>query len=405
LRKDRECEATLSFCSRSGIGLVRGHNKKYAHSPPPTERVARLPLRMTAHASIPAERLAERTLELVDIPSQSRAEGALAEHVRSLLPAPLEIVHADGDAVYARVPRAERPFVLFAGHLDTIPAGENLPGRIEGGAVIGCGASDMKAGLAVMVELARWIAVESPELALDPGFLFFPREELPLEESSLPGLFAALPELDEAKLVIVMEPTDNEIQAGCLGNLYARIIFRGQSAHSARPWQGANAIELAIEGLRPLLEVEPLALEQEGLTFSEVLSLTGIEAGIADNVVPDLCVARVNYRYAPTRTPAEAERRLRALVGEAELELTSNSPAAPVPASSPLLERLRQAGDLALEPKQAWTPVAEFAARGLDAVNFGPGAPRYAHRADERVEIAQLDRSFAVIRRFLSKEF
>ena len=359
---------------------------------------------MTAHAPIPADRLAKRTLELVDIPSQSRAESALAEHVRSLIPAPLEIVHAQGNAVYARVPRSERPFVLFAGHLDTVPAQENLPGRIEDGAVIGCGSTDMKAGLAVMIELARWIAAESPELDFDPGFLFFPREELPPEESSLPALFAALPELDEAALVIVMEPTDNEIQAGCLGNLYARVVFRGESAHSARPWQGVNAIEVAIEELRSLLEVEPLRLEQEGLTFTEVLSLTGIEAGIADNVIPDLCVARVNYRYAPTRTPEEAESRLRELVGEAELELMSNSPAARVPASSALLERLREAGDLALEPKQAWTPVAEFAARGLDAVNFGPGAPRYAHRADERVEIAQLDRSFAVIRRFLSKE-
>jgi succinyl-diaminopimelate desuccinylase len=359
---------------------------------------------MTANAPETAQVLAARALELVDIPSPSKAEAALAEHVHSLLPAPLEIVHAEGDAVYARLRRSGRPFVLFAGHLDTIPEQENLPGRIEEGAVIGCGASDMKAGLAVMIELARWIAAESPELDLDPGFLFFPREELPLEESSLPGLFAALPELDEAELVIVMEPTDNEIQAGCLGNLYARIVFRGESAHSARPWQGVNAIELALEGLRPLLEVEPLRLEQEGLTFTEVLSLTAIEAGIAANVIPDLCVAQVNYRYAPTRTPAEAESRLRELVGEAEIELTSNSPAARVPASSPLLERLRRAGDLALEPKQAWTPVAEFAERGLDAVNFGPGAPQYAHRADERVEIAQLDRSFAVIRHFLSKE-
>jgi succinyl-diaminopimelate desuccinylase len=255
-----------------------------------------------------------------------------------------------------------------------------------------------------MIELVDWIAAESPELELDPGFLFFPREELPLEESSLPGLFAALPELDEAELVVVMEPTDNEIQAGCLGNLYAQVVFRGESAHSARPWQGVNAIEVAIEGLRPLLEIEPLRLEQEGLTFTEVLSLTGIEAGVAANIVPDLCVARVNYRYAPTRTPEEAGSRLRELVGEAELEITSNAPAARVPASSALLERLREAGDLALEPKQAWTPVAEFAARGLDAVNFGPGASRYAHRADERVEIAALDRSFAVIRRFLSKE-
>jgi succinyl-diaminopimelate desuccinylase len=360
---------------------------------------------MAANSSNPAQRLAERTLELVNVPSPSGSEQALAVRVASLLSGGLELVHGDGESVYARFPRSGRPLVVFAGHLDTVPVQDNLPGQLDGGAVLGCGASDMKSGLAVMVELARWIAEEAPALEVDPGFLFFPREELPLEQSSLPGLFAALPELDEAELVIVMEPTDNEIQAGCLGNLYANAVFLGESAHSARPWLGTNAIGVAIEGLKPLFEIEPLELEQGGLAFIEVVSVTGIEAGIAANVVPDRCVARVNYRYSPARTPAEAESRLRELLaGAGELELTSNSPPAHVPASSALLERLRRAGDLALEPKQAWTPVAEFAARGLDAVNFGPGAPGFAHRADERVEVRQLERSFAVLRKFLSKE-
>jgi succinyl-diaminopimelate desuccinylase len=352
-----------------------------------------------------AERLAERTLELVDIASPSGSEQLLAEHVHSLMPAGVELVYERPDSLYARALRAGRPFVLFAGHLDTIPAQGNLPGRIEDGAVAGCGASDMKAGLAVMIELARWIGTESPALELDCGFLFFPREELPPEQSSVPGLFAALPELGEAELVVVMEPTDNEIQAGCLGNLYADVVFRGESAHSARPWQGVNAISKAIEGLRPLLELEPLELEQGGLTFTEVVSITGIESGIAANVIPDRCSCQLNYRYAPTRTPAQAEARLRELVGGAgEIEITANSAPAHVPASSALLERLRKAGNLALTPKQAWTPVAEFAERGLDAVNFGPGSTRYAHRSDERVEIAELERSFTVLRHFLCKE-
>lgn len=352
-----------------------------------------------------ASRLAQLTLELVDIRSESGDEEALAAYVSSLLPAPVEIVYSGDSAVYARPPRSGLPLVLFAGHLDTIPVQANIPGRIEDGAIVGCGASDMKAGLAVMIELARWIALEGPALAVDPAFLFFPREELSLEESSLPGLFAALPEIDESELVVVLEPTDNEIQAGCLGNLYANLVFRGESAHSARPWQGENAIERALEDLRPLIGVEPVDLPQGGLTFTEVVSLTGIEGGIAANIVPDVCTARVNFRYSPARSPAQAEERLRELVGEeVEMEVTSNSPSAPVPTSSPLLERLRLAGDLELHPKQAWTPVAEFAERELDAVNFGPGSPRYAHRADERAESLALERSFSVLRRFLEKE-
>ena len=56
-----------------------------------------------------------------------------------------------------------------------------------------------------------------------------------------------------------------------------------------------------------------------------------------------------------------------------------------------------------MQPKQAWTPVAQFAEAGLDAVNLGPGATRYAHRADERVEIAELVRTYEALRRFASR--
>jgi succinyl-diaminopimelate desuccinylase len=94
------------------------------------------------------------------------------------------------------------------------------------------------------------------------------------------------------------------------------------------------------------------------------------------------------------------EARLRELAGEAALDNLANSPPAHVAANTPLVRRLRAAGDLALEPKQAWTPVAEFAARGLDAVNFGPGATSYAHRRDERVEVAELVRSYEALARF-----
>jgi succinyl-diaminopimelate desuccinylase len=350
-----------------------------------------------------ARRLAERTLELVAVPSVSRQEVMLAKRVAALMPAELELRHAhDYSLLYRTRGRSGRPLVVLGGHLDTVPPQDNLPGRIENGEVVGLGASDMKSGLAVMVELARWIAGSAPELAFDVGFLFFPREELPTEYSALPALFEAAPELLAAELVIMLEPTANAIHAGCLGNLNADLVFRGESAHAARPWQGVNAIRRAIEGLQPLLAFEPREVVVEGLPFVEVLSVTRIEGGIAYNVIPDRCIAGLNFRYAPGTSPAEAEERLRTLIGEAgELELTGNSPSGAVAASSPLVRRLREVGELALEPKQAWTPVAEFSARGLDAVNFGPGDPRYAHRADERVAAAELERCFSVLQRFL----
>jgi succinyl-diaminopimelate desuccinylase len=339
--------------------------------------------------------LAQRTLELVNIPSPSHEEAALYEYVRGAVPLP--VVHDDGESLlYAK--RSGKPLVLLAGHTDTVPAQGNIPGRIEGGAVHGLGSTDMKGGLAVMIGLARWAA--EAELAYDLGLLFFPREEVGPDQNPLPGVFAATPVIDEAALVICLEPTDNTIQLGCLGNLNARLVFEGLAAHSARPWLGINAIAVAVEGLRGLVNLEPRDVDLHGLVFREVLSVTQIHGGIATNVIPARVECMLNFRYAPDRTPESAEARVRELVGH-DVEVLQNSPAARVAGDSALVERLRQLGPFEVEPKQAWTNVADFSGRGLDAVNFGPGSTRYAHAADERVEIAALERSYAALQRFL----
>ncbi|HZU20997.1 MAG TPA: succinyl-diaminopimelate desuccinylase [Gaiellaceae bacterium] len=338
--------------------------------------------------------LAERTLALVNIPSESGEEAELYSYITSL--GILDTAFEDGESViFAK--RSGKPLVLLAGHTDTVPSQGNLPGRIEDGAVVGLGASDMKAGLAVMLELAAW--ARDTELAYDVAFLFFPREELGPDRNPLPGVFAAAPIVDEAQLVVCLEPTDNTLQLGCLGNLDARVVYHGRSAHSARPWHGVNAIALALEGLRPVLESEPRDALVEGLVFREVMTVTQLHAGIATNVVPARAEANVNFRYAPDRSREDAERYIRELLPGAEI--AGNSPPARVAADSPLVQELRVAGGFELQPKQAWTNVADFSARGLDAVNLGPGATRYAHTVDERVEIAALERTFAALQRFL----
>jgi succinyl-diaminopimelate desuccinylase len=256
----------------------------------------------------------------------------------------------------------------------------------------------MKAGLAVMIELAR----ASLASTVDVGYLFFTREELAADESPLPAFFEACADIHDAELVVMLEPTDNQIHAGCLGNLNARLAFEGVSAHSARPWLGRNAIHRAIAALADVAALEPVDVTVEGLVFREVVSVVRLEGGIAQNVVPARATAELNYRYAPDRAPDEAEHRLRDLVRDGVVESVANSPPARVVVDTPLVRRLRRAGGFAVEPKQAWTPVADFSARGLDAVNLGPGATRYAHARDEQVEVAALDRAYAALARFLA---
>ncbi|HEX5924369.1 MAG TPA: succinyl-diaminopimelate desuccinylase, partial [Baekduia sp.] len=326
-----------------------------------------------------ADRLASRVLEIVNVPSESRSEAVLTAHVLSVLPDARDA--GDTCVLAGATARGDRPLVLLAGHLDTVPAQDNLPGRLEDGIVHGLGAADMKAALGVMVELAL---TTLPDATVDVGFVFFGREELPFGDSALTPLLVREPGLREADLVVVMEPTDNALHAGCVGNINATWTFRGTAGHSARPWLADNAIHRAGRGITALAELEPVDHEFAGLTFREVVSAVTIHGGVARNVVPDTCTVEVNMRYAPGTSAADAEAKLRALCEPyGELVIDGNAPSGAVPEGNVLVSRLIEAGGLETAPKQAWTPVAEFAAAGVDAINFGPGAPRFAHRRDE----------------------
>lgn len=347
-----------------------------------------------------ADRLAERTLALVDIPSESLHEQAVREYVRAAVPAPFGEVFA-GDEVFlwGRERRPGVPLLVLAGHYDTVPAQGNVPGRIAGGAVHGCGASDMKGGVAVAIELLRELVAREPG-PVDVSLLLFGREELPPRFNPLPALFDGCAAVHEADLAVLLEPTDLEIQAGCVGSLTARVSFSGRSGHSARPWLADNALHRAIEGLTRIVTHERREAIVSGLPFFEVVSVTRLEGGVADNVVPGSAVATLNLRYPPDRTPAEAEDLLRGLLPtDAELEVVGNSPPGAVSVEAPLVRSLRAAGDFRIEPKQAWTNVADFSARGIAAVNFGPGATRYAHTVDECVEITSLVRAYEALRK------
>jgi len=293
--------------------------------------------------------------------------------------------------------------VLLAGHVDTVAVAGAGSAAIDGDIVRGRGAADMKGGLAVMLALA-----ERGERArvVDVGYLFFGREEVPIAESALLPAFERVPALREAALAVVLEPTGNTLEVGCNGNLQARVRVRGRAAHSARPWHGDNAIHAAIQALATVVALPVRDVEVDGLVFREVVSVTTIAGGVANNVVPDLVEAHVNMRYAPGRAPDEAETWLRNQLHHprVEVEIVSNAPPGRVCLENPLVQRLRASAELDVRPKQAWTPVAEFGMAGIDAVNLGPGDPRYAHTDDEQVSAAALARTYDIVSAFLAEE-
>ena len=247
LWQHREQQPTLGLRALPELGFACGHQRKYAagrtRDGPGREIIGPgSPSSSLAAVTALADRLAERTLELVDIPSESRHEAAIRERLRSLVPAAFAAVFEGDEAfLWSRERRRDAPLLVLAGHYDTVPAQENVPGRIEDGAVHGCGASDMKGGVAVALELVRELAERDPG-PVDVALLLFGAEELPPQDNPLPALFDACPLVHEAGLAVLLEPTDLTIQAGCVGNLTARVTFHGASGHSARPWLADNAI-------------------------------------------------------------------------------------------------------------------------------------------------------------------
>ncbi len=351
--------------------------------------------------------LARLTLELCRVPSETGNEARLADAVEARCRA------AAGDAAVRRVgnsvlcdplgaaPPEGAPVLGLVGHLDTVRCAEDQAYEIRDGRVYGCGASDMKGGVAVMLALLeRWREMG----AARPVWIFYDREEGPYEENGLEAVFASgvLPPLDFA---LILEPTDGAVQLGCVGTLTARVTVRGKRAHAARPWQGENALYRAIPLLQRLQGFGRVAHPHGELVFYEVLSATQAHTDNSPNVVPDAVALNLNYRFPPGRSPAEAEEEVRRVVGaDGEVEVRDVAPAGEVFLNHPLLEPWRRAERLRLEPKQAWTDVARFTARGIPAVNFGPGETAQAHQANEWCSVASLERSYASLLRRLIRE-
>lgn len=361
-----------------------------------------------------AESLAERAEALCATPSPIGEEAELAATLeiwaKALFPAVQRVKNSivawvDGlPGSASGADAADRPLVVLAGHVDTVPVPEADRGRQprrEGGRLHGPGASDMKGGVAVMMELAE--RLPRAERFCDLALVLYAREEGPFVENELGDVLREVPALSRAALAICPEPTDNLLQLGCLGSIHATFTFAGKSAHSARPWQGENAIQKAGALLAGLYGRPPRDARSGGHVFREVLSATKIEGGRARNVVPDRCAVNLNFRFAPDKTVEAASEELRALARKhgAAIELVDVSPACPAYGDHPLVRRLLERTGVRAEPKQAWTDVARLAAQGIPAVNFGPGATSQAHQQGEWIDLAELARGYALMEKFL----
>ncbi|MGD9797504.1 MAG: succinyl-diaminopimelate desuccinylase [Acidimicrobiia bacterium] len=341
--------------------------------------------------------------ELVDVASVTGDEAALAGRLEGeLRGVPWLVVDRVGDTVVARTQLGRPARVILAGHTDTVPG---PPGaRVEGDVLHGTGSADMKAALAVQLELAR--TVDAP--VHDVTYVFYAREEGSYAGNELGVLVAERPDLLAGDVAILGEPTDGWIEAGCQGSLRVELVLGGRRAHAARPWLGENAVHRlgrVLARLEAWPERRPVI---DGCEYRESLQAVAVSGGIAANVVPDRAGLTLNHRVAPDRTLDEALDHLRAYLAPVlrdgdELAVTDRSDPAPPGLTHPIIAAFIDRNRLNVRAKVAWTDVARFAALGIPAVNYGPGDPALAHTAGEHVDRAPIERAHAALAALLTR--
>jgi len=344
------------------------------------------------------------TAALVDIPSESRHEQRIADEIEAALreqTAGFEIIRS-GNAVLARTNLGRPSRVLLAGHTDTVPAAGNLPSRLDGDELHGCGTSDMKSGDAVFLHLVATVA----EPAHDITVVMYDCEEIESSANGLGRIERDHPDWLRADVAILGEPSGGYIEAGCQGTIRVVVSVAGARSHSARAWLGDNAIHKLGPVLDRLSTYRPRNVDIDGCTYREGLSAVRIDGGVAGNVIPDAASVTVNFRFAPDRSVEEALRHVHEVFSgldalDLKIELTDAAAGALPGLTKPAAAALVEAAGGQVRAKYGWTDVSRFAALGIPAVNYGPGDPNLAHRTDERVQLSQITAATDMLRKYL----
>jgi succinyl-diaminopimelate desuccinylase len=355
---------------------------------------------------------AELTGRLCAVESVSGNETALADAVVDVLerisagPGPdLEILR-DGDTIIARTNLGLDERIVVAGHLDTVPVEDNLPpvrthmsgeNYPDDEVIWGRGACDMKAGVAMQLSTAA--ALTAPNR--DVSWVFYDHEEVDASLNGLGRVSRNHPDWLAGDFAILGEPSNASVEGGCNGTIRVDVTTTGVRAHSARAFMGVNAIHAAAEVLTRLAEFETDTVTVDGLDYRESLSAVNIRGGVAGNVVPDECVVSVNYRFAPSKSAAEAEAFLRELFNGFDVIVTDAAEGARPGLDRAIAQDFIDTLGLSPAPKLGWTDVSRFSALGVPAVNFGPGNPLYAHKSDEHVRVTEMEQATATLRSYL----
>ena len=346
------------------------------------------------------QELGKLTLDLVNISSVSKDETSIADSIEEALKKcnHLKLTRVNNSLV-AQTSFGNKQRVVIAGHIDTVPANNNFPGKINNSEVVGLGSVDMKSGIAVALKLASEITSSN----FDITYLFYESEEIETKFNGLELITKQQKDLLNCDFAILMEPTNGILEVGCQGSLRFEVSTSGKRSHSARWWNGENAIHKTNKILEILNNYKSREPEIDGYKFREGLQAVKINGGIAGNVVPDSVSVSINHRFAPDTSIDQATTNMKNLFKDFNFLLVDAANAAPTGLSNPVIKDFVSSIGKSIAPKFGWTDVARFASNGIPAINFGPGDPNLAHHPDEKVLISQINDVYESLKKWLTK--
>lgn len=333
---------------------------------------------------------------LVNIPSVSGNEAALADFLVTSLGEQGFAVQREGNSIWFTLRHAEGPHLLLVSHLDTVPPCEGWKNnpfrlRIEGQKLVGLGANDAKGCVAAMIMSAR-------NLKFDGAITFaFVAEE----ERGGDGMRAVKPRLGTIDAAIVGEPTGLEICTAQRGMLLLRCVAQGESAHVAHSHLGENAIHKAARDIERLATMEFEAHHSLGTTEAQITQISG---GLARNQIPDRCEFFVDLRTTPNLDHARLARQLHSAL---ESEVIVHSDRYVSVATDEREPIVRAALTAAKESKGIGSVTTSDWAflKRIPAVKAGPGHTQRSHRPNEHLLISELKAGAEFYRRAAQQYF
>ncbi|MFM2116632.1 MAG: hypothetical protein RIQ80_731, partial [Actinomycetota bacterium] len=237
----------------------------------------------------------------------------------------------------------------------------------------------------------------------DVTYLFYESEEIETKFNGLELITKQQKDLLDCDFAILMEPTNGILEVGCQGSLRFEVSTSGKRSHSARWWNGENAIHKTNKILEILNNYKSREPEIDGHKFREGLQAVKVNGGIAGNVVPDSVTISINHRFAPDTSIDQATQNMKTLFKDFNFQLVDAANAAPTGLSNPLIKEFVSNIGKNVAPKFGWTDVARFANAGIPAINFGPGDPNLAHHPEEKVLISQINDVYESLKNWLTK--